>query len=135
MAPRELRVRLRKPLERSVRRGHPWLYRDALEPFDAEPGTIVSVLDKSGRVLARGLAEAGPIAVRVFCARDEPLDDALLARRIAAAFALRALIRPAATDAYRLLHGEGDRLPGIVCDRYGPFAVLKLDGEAACAWQ
>jgi 23S rRNA (cytosine1962-C5)-methyltransferase len=131
----EIRVRLRKPLERSVRSGHPWLYREALEPFTAEPGSIVAVLGKSGQVIARGLADEGPIAVRVFTARDEPLDDALLARRVAAALALRARVVPPATDAYRLLHGEGDRLPGVVCDRYGVCAVLKLDGAAATAWQ
>jgi len=131
----EIRVRLRKPLERSVRSGHPWLYRDALEPFAAAPGAVVAVLDKARRVIARGLADDGPIAVRIFVARDEPLDDALLARRIAAAFALRARVVPPATDAYRLLHGEGDRLPGVVCDRYAAHAVLKLDGPAATAWQ
>ena len=131
----ENRVRLRKPLERSVRSGHPWLYREALEAFEAAPGTVIAVLDKSGRVIARGLAEDGPIAVRVFTARDEALDAALIARRIAAAFALRARVLPPATDAYRLLHGEGDRLPGVVCDRYGAYAVLKLDGAAALAWQ
>ena len=131
----EIRVKLRKPLERSVRSGHPWLYREALEAFEAAPGSIVAVLDKSGRVLGRGLAEDGPIAVRLFTAFDEPLDDALLARRIAAAFALRERVVPSATDGYRLLHGEGDRLPGVVCDRYAQFAVLKLDGAAASAWQ
>jgi 23S rRNA (cytosine1962-C5)-methyltransferase len=131
----ELRVRLRKPLERAIRAGHPWVYRDALEPFEAEAGAIVRVTSKSGGLLGRGLAEHGPIAVRVFTTDDEPIDAALFARRFDSAFALRARIVPQGTDAYRLLHGEGDRLPGIVCDRYGSYAVLKLDGEAAGAWQ
>ena len=131
--PPKLRVRLRKPLERSIRAGHPWLYRDALEPFEAEPGTPVRVAGKSGRVLGHGLAEAGPIAVRMFTTADEPIDAALFASRITAAFALRARVVPPRTDAYRLLHGEGDRLPGVVCDRYGACAVLRLDGEAIAA--
>jgi 23S rRNA (cytosine1962-C5)-methyltransferase len=131
----ELRVRLRKPLERTVRAGHPWVYRDALEPFEAEPGAIVRLLSKAGAPLGRGLAEHGPIGVRMFTTVDEPIDAALFARRFARAFALRARVVPQATDAYRLLHGEGDRLPGIVCDRYGSYAVLKVDGEAAGAWQ
>ena len=126
-------VRLRKPLERSLRSGHPWLFRDALEAFEALPGTPVRVLDKSGRFLAVGLAEAGPIGVRVFSLRDEAVDAALFGARIARAFALRARCVPEQTDAYRLLHGEGDGLPGFVCDRYGSAAVLKLDGEAAPA--
>jgi len=133
--PKHVRVRLRKPLERSVLSGHPWLYRDALEPFEAAPGTLVTVLDKRERVLCRGLADAGVIAVRVWTTGDEPIDDGLLDRRIARAFALRERVVPPATDAYRLLHGEGDRLPGVVCDRYGVHAVLKLDGDAAQAWQ
>jgi 23S rRNA (cytosine1962-C5)-methyltransferase len=131
----ELRVRLRKPLERSLRAGHPWIYRDALEPFEARPGTVVRVIGKAGRFLARGLVDAGPIAVRVFTTDDEPIDAALFARRVSAALAMRARVVPPATDAYRLLHGEGDRLPGIVCDRYGAHAVLRLDGDAALAWQ
>ena len=130
-----LKTRLRKPLERSVRSGHPWLYREALQAFEAEPGSIVTVLDDRKRVLCRGLADSGPIAVRIFTTRDEPLDQRLLARRIESAFALRAQMVPPETDAYRLLHGEGDQLPGIVCDRYGSCAVLKLDGDAACAWR
>ena len=123
-------VRLIRPLERTILAGHPWIYRDALAAFDAPPGTAVDVFDKRGRLLARGLVDGGPIGVRVFTTdAKEHIGPELLARRIDDAFALRARARPAETDAYRLLHGEGDRLPGVVCDRYGDFAVLKLDGE------
>jgi 23S rRNA (cytosine1962-C5)-methyltransferase len=131
---REPVAALRKPLERTVSRGHPWIYRDALDPLAAEPGSVVTVLDRRGRFLARGLAEAGPIAVRVFTLRDEPLGGALLARRVAAALELRDRLRLPETDALRLLHGEGDRLPGAVCDRYAQHAVLRLDGEAIREW-
>jgi 23S rRNA (cytosine1962-C5)-methyltransferase len=131
----ELRLTLRKPLERSIASGHPWLYREALAPFEAEPGDVVSIRDRTGRFLGRGLAEAGPIAARVFTTRDEPLDAAFFGGRLQQAFALRHQLLPAATNAYRLVHGEGDRLPGIVVDRYAGFAVLKLDGDAALAWQ
>jgi 23S rRNA (cytosine1962-C5)-methyltransferase len=130
---RSIRVRLRKALERSVRSGHPWLYRDALEPFEAQPGSRVSVLDKSGRFLAAGLADSGPIAVRVFSQHDVPVDGALFSARLERAFALRARVLPDDTNAYRLVHGEGDGLPGFTCDRYDTSAVLKLDGEAALA--
>jgi 23S rRNA (cytosine1962-C5)-methyltransferase len=128
-----LRVRLRKPLERSLRSGHPWLYREALEAFDAPPGSSVRVVDKTGRFLAAGLVDAGPIAVRVFSQRDVAVDAKLFAARIARAFELRAQLLPDDTNAYRLLHGEGDGLPGFTCDRYANSAVLKLDGEAALA--
>jgi 23S rRNA (cytosine1962-C5)-methyltransferase len=130
---RTLRVRLRKPLERSIRSGHPWLFRDALDAFDVAPGTAVRVDDKNGRFLAIGLADAGPIAVRVFSLRDVAIDRALFDAKLARAWALRARVIPPETDAYRLVHGEGDGLPGFTCDRYGACAVLKIDGEAAAA--
>lgn len=123
-------VRLNRPLERAILAGHPWIYRDALAPFTAEAGESLDVFDKRGRLIAKGLAEVGPIAVRVFTTQaKERLGPALFRERILAAFALRERGLPPETDAYRLLHGEGDRLPGVVVDRYGEFAVLKLDGE------
>jgi 23S rRNA (cytosine1962-C5)-methyltransferase len=126
-------VRLSKPLERAIGQGHPWIYRDALAGSLPEPGRVVTVLDRQGRFLARGLAEAGPIGVRVFSTRDEPLDRSLIASRIASALELRERLAPPETDALRLLHGEGDRLPGVVCDRYAGYAVLRYDGSAASA--
>ncbi|MDB4974918.1 MAG: m5C1962 methyltransferase RlmI [Myxococcaceae bacterium] len=123
-------VRLSRPLERIIFAGHPWIYRDALAPFEAAPGELVDVFDKRGRLIAKGIVDAGPIGVRVFTtSAKERIGPELFEQRIAAAFALRARALPAETDAYRLLHGEGDRLPGVVCDRYAHFAVLKLDGE------
>jgi 23S rRNA (cytosine1962-C5)-methyltransferase len=124
-------LRLTKPLERSILAGHPWIYSDALMPHRARPGDVVDVADKRGRVLARGLYEGGPIAVRVFTTRPKQrIDAALFRERAELAFDLRKRALPADTTAYRLLHGEGDRLPGVVCDRYGEHAVIKLDGEA-----
>lgn len=134
-APAPVTVRLRRDLARALQEGHPWVYRDALEPHSAPPGAVVTVLDARGRFVARGLADAGPLAVRVFTTRDETLGPALLAARFAQARALRARVVPAETDAYRLVHGEGDRLPGLVCDVYGPYAVLRLDGAGALAWR
>lgn len=126
-----LTLQLRKPLERSVRAGHPWVFADALVAPAGTPGVVATLLDRRGDFLARGLVDAPPIGLRVFTRRDEPLDDALLARRLDAAMALRARVVEDDTDAYRIVHGEGDLLPGIVCDRYGRFAVLRLDGAGA----
>jgi 23S rRNA (cytosine1962-C5)-methyltransferase len=123
-------VRLNRPLERAILAGHPWIYRDALQPFTAEPGELVDVFDKRQRLIARGVVDAGPIGVRVYTTQaKERIGPELFRERIASAFSLRARAVPAETDAYRLLHGEGDRLPGVVVDRYGAYAVLKLDGE------
>ena len=123
-------VRLIRPLERSIFAGHPWIYREALAPFEARAGELVDVFDKRGRLLAKGYVDGGPIAVRVLTTRPkDPLGSALFAQRIQTAFAVRAQALGTDTDAYRLLHGEGDRVPGLVCDRYGDYAVVKLDGE------
>jgi 23S rRNA (cytosine1962-C5)-methyltransferase len=127
------RVTLKKPLERRLRAGHPWIYRDALEPFTASPGEAVTVIDRRGKFVARGLADAGPIGARVFSLRDEDIGSRLFTSRIARALELRARLAPDDTDALRLVHGEGDRLPGFVVDRYGEYAVLKPDGAAALA--
>jgi 23S rRNA (cytosine1962-C5)-methyltransferase len=94
---------------------------------------VVTVLDRRGRFLARGIAGAGAIAVRVLSTVDEPIDVAFFARRIVAAAALRDRVVPPETDAYRLLHGEGDRLAGVICDVYGDAAVLRFDDASVAA--
>lgn len=128
-------AQLRRPLEDALRRGHPWLWREALHPFRAEAGAVVTVVDGRGRFVARGLFDGeGPLAVRVFTTRDEALDERLARARVESAGQLRDRVVPPDTDAWRLLHGEGDRLPGVVCDVYGAYAVLATDGEGAAAW-
>lgn len=129
-------VRLTKALERAIAGGHPWIFREALAGGGSgpAPGEVVTVLDRKGRFLARGLAEAGPIAVRVFTTVDRPLDAELFAARLDAALALRSRLGPAQTDGLRLVHGEGDGLPGVVVDRYANYAVLRLDGAAIEGW-
>lgn len=124
-------LRLRKPVERAIAGGHPWIYRDALHPFEAPAGSIATVRDGANRFVARGLVDGDAIGVRVFTTRDEALSRDLIALRFQRAVELRKLVVPAETDAWRLLHGEGDRLPGFVCDRYGDAAVLGLDGPGA----
>ncbi|MGE0788302.1 MAG: class I SAM-dependent rRNA methyltransferase [Sandaracinaceae bacterium] len=128
-------LRLAKDLARVLRRGHPWVFRDALSDAPPAPGTVVTVVDREGRFVGRGVAEAGPIGVRVWTTHDEPIDERFIERRVRAALALREKVAPEDTTALRLLHGEGDRLGGVVCDRYGAHGVLRLDGEATIAWR
>ncbi|NLN61511.1 MAG: class I SAM-dependent rRNA methyltransferase [Myxococcales bacterium] len=123
-------VRLKKNLERAIAHGHPWLFREALTPLQAPAGTVVDVLDRRGRFIAKGLWDNGPIAVRIFSLVNRPLDAALFAARIDEALGLREVAVPPHTDASRLIHGEGDRLPGLVVDRYGPYAIVILDNDA-----
>lgn len=135
MAPPDITVRLRKRLDARLGAGHPWVYRDALDAFTARPGDVVTVRDDEGRFVARGLADDGPIAARIWSLRDEPVSPALFAARVTQALDLRRRVVPAETDAYRVLHGENDRTPGFVCDVYGTYAVLALDGAGATAWR
>ena len=129
------KVKLKKAIRRLIGEGHPWIFRQALEGPRVKPGRIVTVIDAKGRFVCRGIAEAGPIGIRVLTTRDEPIDATLFSRRIKTAAALRDRILPRDTNTYRLLHGEGDRLPGVVCDVYGNHAVLRFDGEGITHWK
>ncbi|MEZ4340616.1 MAG: class I SAM-dependent rRNA methyltransferase [Sandaracinaceae bacterium] len=131
-----IEARLRKPgVAHAIGAGHPWVYRDALARFSAAPGAVVTVRDTQGGFLGRGIADAGPIGVRLWTTRNEPIDEAFVRRRVRDAIALRARTMPPHTDAIRLLHGEGDRLGGVVCDAYAGVGVLRLDGAGAQAWR
>lgn len=127
-------LRLRRDLSRSLRGGHPWVYREALLPPPRLPaGSVVDLLDEGGQFLARGLFDpASPIAFRAFSLDPrEAIDGRLIHARLARALALRQQLfatDSGRTDAYRWCHGEGDLLPGLVIDCYGPVAVLVLDG-------
>jgi 23S rRNA (cytosine1962-C5)-methyltransferase len=136
------RVVLRKKLGRAIRRGHPWIYRDALTAPEGLPdGALVFVVDGDRRAVARGFWDAGsPIAVRVLATADEAEEvggdvDAAVDARLGAALDRRlAFIDRAETDAFRWVHGEADRLPGIHVDLYGGVAVVRADGDGARAF-
>ncbi len=122
------RLALTRDTVGSVGRGHPWVYRDGVRG-SAAVGEPVLLLDERQKVVAWGLFDEGPIAVRVL--GREPVEVAtLVRRRLERAHALRAVVVGGETDAYRLLNGEGDGLPGVVVDRYGDVAVLRLYAKA-----
>ena len=127
-------LRITRTAAAAVRRGHPWVYREgvARPPKGLATGAAVELSDEEGGSLGRGLWDAGsPIAVRVFDqARGPALDAGVLAARVVAATARRDGRFDAETTAYRLCNGEGDRAPGMVVDRYGEVAVLRLDTDA-----
>jgi 23S rRNA (cytosine1962-C5)-methyltransferase len=131
-----LRIQLDKSTARAVAAGHPWVFRDVLEGLPRRPrsGEEVVLLDSVGAFLAKGLAgddEGRGPGIRIFSRneREAPVGKLLFAR-IGAARRLRERIVPAGTDAFRLLHGEGDGLPGLVVDRYGPVLVIRPDDLA-----
>jgi 23S rRNA (cytosine1962-C5)-methyltransferase len=125
---------LRKDLGRTLRQGHPWVFREALfDPPALPQGEMVAVADKQGRELAFGFWDAkSTIAVRVVDLG--PIEDkqALVKRRLRAALELRqARIDMRQTDTFRWVHGEADHLPGIHLDVYRDVATVRFDGEGS----
>jgi len=114
-------------------RGHPWVFRDSIEHVseDVDAGAMVKVADGDGRVLGQGFYSPGSkIAVRILSREPEaPEPDAAFFRdRIAKAVRLRreTLGLPVVTDAYRLVHSEGDFLPGLVVDHFAGHLVVQF---------
>jgi 23S rRNA (cytosine1962-C5)-methyltransferase len=124
----EAELRLQKDLARHLRAGHPWVFRKAIEkaPKGLAAGTIVDVTD-DGRFVARGYLDPhSAITVRILTREPaEAIDGDFWRRRVARALALRRELVHGTTG-WRMVHGESDGLPGVVADRYGAFAVLKL---------
>jgi len=134
-----VRITVEERAAREVRRGHPWVFREALRGAPrAETGDVVTLVDANDTHLGVGLFDArSPLAVRVYdTAKSATLDTRAIARKIEAAFSRRdGWFDDARTNAYRLCNGEGDRVPGVVVDRYGDVAVARLDGDAiATRW-
>jgi len=126
-------LRLRRGKEESLDRFHPWVFSGALTHMPEErdgidEGDVVAVATSDGRIIGKGHFQIGSIAVRMLTFNsEEAIDEAFFKHHLAEAFALRtALGFPTAdTDAYRLVHGEGDFLPGLVVDIYGHTAVMQ----------
>ena len=129
---RRLAVRVTKDAERQIRGGHPWLFDGSIvsvSPADGEPGDLAVVFDARRRFLGIGLYDPdSPIRVRLLHHGDpHPIDQAFFHRHVEQAVERRRpLVDDEATTAYRLVHGENDGLPGLVIDRYGDVAVMKL---------
>ncbi len=114
---------LPESLEARLAAGHPWIYRDHVPAgFRAQAGDFVAVRSGGFRGYALWDAES-PIALRVFSRQSRP-DAAWVKARLDEAWQLRQRLLPAETDAFRLLFGEGDGLPGVVVDVYAGFAVI-----------
>jgi 23S rRNA (cytosine1962-C5)-methyltransferase len=124
------KIYLKRGKEESLERRHPWIFSGAIERADGNPeeGQVVDVFTSDGRFIARGHCQVGSIAVRVLTFRQEEIDDAWWRERIARACNLRRALGLAGnphTTCYRLVHGEGDNLPGLVVDIYGHTAVVQ----------
>lgn len=123
-------VTLKRGKEESLLRFHPWIFSGAIADIKGAPdeGDIVDVYTHEGKWIAVGHIQVGSIAVRVLSFRQEPIDADFWYRRLNVAFEMRrslGLTDREDHNIYRLVHGEGDNLPGLVIDVYGHTAVLQ----------
>lgn len=122
-------VHLRQGKEEHLLRFHPWIFSGAIQRIDGQPaeGDLVRVVNHNGNFMAIGHYQIGSIMVRVLSFVDEPIDRAFYAQKIMAAYRMRLALGLERTDnnTYRLVHGEGDGLSGLIIDKYGQTAVLQ----------
>ncbi|MCD8202644.1 MAG: class I SAM-dependent rRNA methyltransferase [Prevotella sp.] len=123
-------VYLKKGKEDSLKRFHPWVFSGALSHIDdgIVEGDIVRVITCQGDFIALGHYQIGSIAVRILAFEDIEIDDTFWKSRLQSALTMRQRIGIADNpdnNTFRLVHGEGDNLPGLVIDCYGKTAVLQ----------
>ena len=121
---------LRKGKEESLKRFHPWIFSGAVHHIEGEPkeGDLVEVLNSEGRFVAIGHWQVGSIAVRVLTFNRQKIDVEFWEKRLETALDVRKSIGLAGSvnnNMYRLVHGEGDNLPGLIIDIYGENAVMQ----------
>ena len=123
-------VQLKLKKEESLQRFHPWVFSGAIHKIEGKPaeGDLVEVLDSNRNFLAIGHYQIGSIAVRVVSFDNLIIDESFWAKKIQNAYAMRqslGLVKPGFNNTYRLIHGEGDSLPGLIVDVYDDTAVMQ----------
>ena len=123
-------ITLKKGKDESLKRFHPWIFSGAIKHCEdgIDEGDTVRVIKENGDFIAIGHYQIGSIAVRVLSFEEIEIDDDFFTERLVMAFAMRKSIGVAdnpSNNTYRLVHGEGDNLPGLVIDCYGETAVMQ----------
>ena len=120
---------LKRGKDESLRRFHPWIFSGAIQRMSEEPeeGEKVMVFTSENEYIATGHFQIGSIMVRVLSFDNETIDQSFYEKRLATAKDVRRCIGVMDGDnnTYRLVHGEGDNLPGLVIDIYGNTAVMQ----------
>lgn len=124
------KIYLKRGKEESLKRFHPWIFSGAIHHVDEGicEGDVVRVITERGDFIAVGHYQVGSIAVRVLSFDDEEITGSFWSRRLSSALQMRiaaGLVDIEGNNTYRLVHGEGDFLPGLVIDCYGATAVLQ----------
>ena len=125
-----VQVKLKPGKEESLQRFHPWVFSGAIQSMTAQPeeGDVVEVCDSRGEFIALGHYQIGSITVRILTFDREEIDLEFFKNRLRAAYDVRrsvGLIEEGYNNTYRLVHGEGDYLPGLIIDIYDKTAVLQ----------
>ncbi|MCC8133638.1 MAG: class I SAM-dependent rRNA methyltransferase [Tannerellaceae bacterium] len=124
------KVILKPKKEDSLLRFHPWVFSGAIQSIEGKPeeGDLVGVYGANGHFLGVGHCQIGSIAVRILSFQQTVIDEKFWEERIRSAYTLRKLLRLAGVEnnnTYRLVHGEGDNLPGLIIDMYAETAVVQ----------
>jgi len=123
-------IQLKPKKEESLQRFHPWVFSGAIQKIEGKPkeGDLVEVLDSYRNFLAIGHYQIGSIAVRVISFEKTDVNEAFWNRKIELAYNMRkslGLVDSTKNNTYRLVHGEGDSLPGLIVDVYAETAVMQ----------
>ena len=127
-------IRLQKGKDDAARRFHPWVFSGAIEegPEGLQAGDTVTVTDHQGHILGTGFCESDSIAVKLLCFENRKIDEWFFLDKLKHALEVRnamGLVGNADTNCYRLVHSEGDSLPGLIIDIYGHTAVVQAQTE------
>ena len=123
-------IQLRHGKAESLKRFHPWIFSGAIQrmPDNLTEGQLVRVIDHKGDFLAIGHYQIGSIAIRVLSFVERKIDNEFWKERLSEAFNMRCsigLVGREDNNTLRLVHGEGDQLPGLIIDLYGKTAVMQ----------
>ena len=127
-------IRLYQGKGNAILRFHPWVFSGAIEkgPEGLQAGDTVTVTDSKGNILGTGFCESESIAVKLLCFENRKIDEWLFLEKLKHAFEVRktmGLTNDPHTNCYRLVHSEGDGLPGLIIDVYGHTAVVQAQTE------
>ncbi|MDK2840957.1 MAG: rRNA (cytosine1962-C5)-methyltransferase [Anaerophaga sp.] len=125
------KIYLKPGKEQSILRFHPWVFSGAINKVnrEIEEGEVVEVYDHKENFMGMGHSQTGSIAVRIFSFQKVEPDEAFWTKKIQQAFALRetlGLTKSSQTNAWRLVYGESDGMPGLIIDMYNGTAVLQI---------
>ena len=123
-------IYLKRGKTESLRRYHPWIFSGAIAKIEPEiiEGDLVNVIDENGNIVAIGHYQIGSIAVRILSFKPSTIDTTFWEQKISAAYEVRkrlGLVNKEKNNIFRLIHGEGDGLPGLIVDIYGKTAVVQ----------